>query len=109
MPGYLTSTEFVANMVAAVAVIILAAVFYRVAVRLIPRIVQLRRPDSGTRDAAALRLIKRLRYVTFAVILAIGTLFIGSIFLRDLLPGMGVATILAVGCAVFVGILRRGH
>jgi hypothetical protein len=109
MPGYLTSTEFVANIVAAVATVILAAVFYRVAVTLIPRIVQLRRPDSRTRDAATLRLIKRLRYVTFAVILAIATLFIGSIFLRDVLPGIGVATILAVGCAVIVGIWRSGH
>jgi hypothetical protein len=36
--GYLTSTEFVANIVATAIVVFLAIIFYRVAVLLIPRI-----------------------------------------------------------------------
>src|SRR3954454_19897471 len=89
--GYLTSTEFVANIVAAAIVVFLAIIFSRVAVRLIPRILQGRRPYSSSQDAAARSRIKRLRYVTFAI----GTLMVMSIFVRDMLPGIPVA-ILAV-------------
>ncbi len=100
--GYLTSTQFVANVVATVAVIILATVLYRVVVRLLPRILQWHRPDTGARDAAARARIKRrdtaltlisntLRFVTFIVV----ALFVLSIFLRDVLPTIAGATILA--------------
>ena len=102
--GHLTSTEFVANIVATAIVVFLVIIFYRVAVRLIPRILQGRSPYSSSRDAAVRSRIKRLRYVTFAI----GTLVVGSIFLRDVLPGIPVA-ILAVFLAadIMSGFLRR--
>ena len=91
-----------ARVAAAVIVVILAIVLYRVAVRLIPRILQWHRPDPEVRDPAARARIKRrdtaltlvsntLRYVTFAVV----ALFILSIFLRDTLPTIAGASILA--------------
>ena len=100
--GYLVSTQFVANIVATVLVVILAIVLYRVAIRLIPRILQWRRPEAGTQDAAARARIKRrdtaltlvsnaLRYTVFAIV----ALFVVSIFLRDALPTVAGASILA--------------
>src|SRR5215212_7777289 len=82
----------------------LVIIFYRVAVRLIPRILQGRSPYSSSRDAAVRSRIKRLRYVTFAI----GTIVVVSIFLRDVLPGIPVA-ILAVFLAadIMFGFLRR--
>jgi len=100
---YLTSTTFIANVVATVIVVFLALVLYRVAVRLIPRILRWRRPeDEEALDATALARIKRqdtavtlvrntLRYVTFALV----ALFVFSIFLRNVFPALGGATILA--------------
>src|SRR5215203_185761 len=100
--GYLTSTQFVASVMVAVIVVILASVLYRVVVRLLPRILQWHRPDPTSRDPAARARLKRrdtaltlisntLRYVTFAVV----ALFLVSIFLRDTLPTIAGASILA--------------
>ncbi|MDQ3965701.1 MAG: mechanosensitive ion channel family protein, partial [Actinomycetota bacterium] len=100
--GYLVSTEFVASVVATAIVVILAIVFYRIAVRLIPRILQWRRPAAGAQDAAARARIKRqdtaltlirnaLRYVTFAIV----ALFVVSIFLRSELSAVAGASVLA--------------
>src|SRR5919206_3157910 len=99
---YLTSTVFIANVVATVIVIVLAIVLYRVTIRLVPRILSWRRPRDETLDARALVRIKRqdtavtlirntLRYVTFTIV----TLFIISIFLRNVLPTVAGASLLA--------------
>jgi moderate conductance mechanosensitive channel len=101
--AYLGSPAFIVDVVATVVVIVLAMVFYRVAVRLIPRIFRWNRPeDEEALDATALARIKRrdtavtllrntLRYVTFALVV----LFVLSIFLRNVFPAIGGATILA--------------
>ena len=96
--GYLTSPTFIANAVATVIVVILATVIYRIAVHLIPRIFRWRRPEEQVLDASALARIKRqdtavtlVRYITFAIV----ALFVVSIFLRNLLPTVAGASILA--------------
>ncbi len=101
--GYLISATFVANVLATVVVIILATVFYRIAVRLLPRLLRWSRPeDEEALDATTLARIKRqdtavtlvrqtLRYVTFALV----ALFVFSIFLQSVFPALGGATILA--------------
>jgi moderate conductance mechanosensitive channel len=101
--AYLTSTEFIVNVVATVIVIVLATALYRITIRLIPRILRWSRPeDEEGLDATALARIKRqdtavtlirqtLRYVTFALV----ALFVFSIFLRNVFPALGGATILA--------------
>ncbi len=101
--GYLINATFVANVVATVIVVLLATVFYRIAVRFIPRVLRWSRPeDEEGLDATALARIKRqdtavtlfrqtLRYVTFALV----ALFVFSIFLRNVLPAIAGATILA--------------
>lgn len=100
---YLTSGVFVVNMVATIIVIVSATALYRIIVRLIPRILRWSRPeDDEALDATALARIKRqdtavtlirqtLRYVTFALV----ALFVFSIFLRNVFPALGGATILA--------------
>jgi small conductance mechanosensitive channel len=101
--GYLISPTFIANVVATVIVFILATAFYRVAVRLIPRVLRWSRPENeASLDAVTLARIKRqdtavtlvrntLRYVTFAIV----ALFIFSIFLQNVFPALAGATILA--------------
>src|SRR5215212_5568259 len=101
--AYLTSAEFIVNIVATIIVVVLAITLYRIIVSLIPRILQWSRPqDEEGLDAAALARIKRqdtavtlirqtLRYVTFALV----ALFVFSIFLRNVFPALGGATILA--------------
>ena len=101
--AYLTSVEFIVNVLATVIVVILATVFYRVALHLIPRILRWSRPeDEEARDAASLYRIKRqdtavtlvrttLRYVLFVIV----ALFVLSIFLRNVLPGIAGASLLA--------------
>src|SRR3954447_12486135 len=102
--GYLTSTEFVTNIVATAIVVFLVIIFYRVAVRLIPRILQWRSPYSSSRDAAVRSRIKHLRYITFAI----GTIVVASIFVRDLLPGIPVAILLVFLAAdIMSGFIRR--
>ena len=100
---YLTSVEFVVNVLATVIVVMLATAFYRVALYLIPRILRWSRPeDEEARDAASLYRIKRqdtavtlvrttLRYVLFVIV----ALFVLSIFLRNVLPGIAGASLLA--------------
>lgn len=101
--AYLTSVEFIVNVLATVIVVMLATVFYRVALHLIPRILRWSRPeDEEARDAASLYRIKRqdtavtlvrttLRYVLFVIV----ALFVLSIFLRNVLPGIAGASLLA--------------
>lgn len=99
---YLTSTTFIANVVATVIVVVLAVILYRLVIRLVPRILVWRRSEDEVRDAAALVRIKRqdtavtlvrntLRYVTFTIV----ALFIISIFLRNVLPTIAGASLLA--------------
>ena len=101
--AYLTSVEFIVNVLATVIVVMLATVFYRVALHLIPRILRWSRPeDEEAQDAASLYRIKRqdtavtlvrttLRYVLFVIV----ALFVLSIFLRNVLPGIAGASLLA--------------
>lgn len=100
--GYLTTFNFVPKVVAALIVVVFGIAFYRVAIRLIPRILRWRRPEDETLDAAALARIKRqdtaitlirttLRYVVFAIM----ALIVLSIFLENVLPTIGGAAILA--------------
>lgn len=100
--AYLTSTKFIGNVIAVVTVIVLAIIFYRIAIRLIPSILRWRRPEEKAPNAAALARIKcqdtavtlvrnTLRYVTLAIV----ALFIVSIFLRSVLPTVAGASILA--------------
>jgi small conductance mechanosensitive channel len=101
--AYLTSSDFIVNVVATIIVIALATALYRIVVRLIPRILRWSRPeDEEGLDATALARIKRqdtavtlirqtLRYVTFALV----ALFVFSIFLRSVFPALGGTTILA--------------
>src|ERR687885_453051 len=89
--AYLTSAEFIGNVVATVIIVVLAIVFYRVAVRLIPRILLWRRPEDETPDAAATLVRNTLRYIVFAIVV----LSVFSIFLREILPVVAGATILA--------------
>jgi small conductance mechanosensitive channel len=117
---YLVSTEFVTNVVATGFVVILAIVFYRVTIRLIPYILRWRRPkDAESKTAPALVRIKHqdtavtlirniLWYATFAVV----TLFVIAVFLRDVLPTIAGASVLAIFIAFvardFLGDLIAG-
>ena len=101
--GYLTSPQFIVNLILTVLVIVLAVAFYRTAVHLTPRILRWRRPeDEEALDANTLARIKRqdtaitlvrhtLRYVVFAIV----ALLVLSIFLRNVLPGIAGASLLA--------------
>jgi moderate conductance mechanosensitive channel len=101
--GYLTGPQFIVNLILTVLVIVLAVAFYRAAVHLTPRLLRWRRPeDEGALDASTLARIKRqdtaitlvrntLRYVVFAIV----ALFVLSIFLRNVLPGIAGASLLA--------------
>jgi moderate conductance mechanosensitive channel len=101
--AYLTSPTFIANLVATVIVLALAIFFYRLAVRLIPHVLRWRRPEEDeTMNAATLARIKRqetaatlVRNTLRYLVLTIVALFIFSIFLRDALPAIGGAAILA--------------
>ncbi len=101
--GYLTSPHFIVNLILTVLVIVLAVAFYRTAVHLTPRILRWRRPENEEAlDANTLARIKRqdtaitlvrhtLRYVVFAIV----ALLVLSIFLRNVLPGIAGASLLA--------------
>jgi small-conductance mechanosensitive channel len=101
--GYLISPAFITNVLATIFVVLLATTFYRIAIRFIPRVLRWSRPeDEEGLDATALARIKRqdttitlvrqtLRYVVFALV----ALFVFSIFLRNVFPALGGATILA--------------
>lgn len=100
---YLLRPEFVANLVAAVVTLAAGLLFYRVAVRLVPRVLYWRRPVEGARlgpearaklkrQDTAVTLIKNiLKYATFLIVL----LIIVSIFLRQVLPAVAGASVLA--------------
>lgn len=99
---YLTSTDFISNVIASVVVVFLGIFFYRILTRGVPRILRWRRLQQDILDAEAIARIKRqdtaitlvrnaLRYVIFVVVV----LFILSIFVRNPLPATAGATILA--------------
>lgn len=100
---YLTSTDFISNVIASVLVILLGIFAYRILTHGVPRVLRWRRRGGeDLLDAEAIARIKRqdtaitlirngLRYVIFAVIV----LFVLSIFVRDPLPAAAGATVLA--------------
>jgi moderate conductance mechanosensitive channel len=98
---YLTSTEFVSNVIASALVILLGILAYRVLTHGLPRVLRWRR-RTDLLDAETVARIKRqdtaitlarnaLRYVIFLIV----ALFILSIFVRNPLPATAGATIIA--------------
>ena len=102
--GDLVGWELIANVVVTMIVVILAIIFYRVTVRLIPRVLRWRRPEANEARSASAR--ARIRHQDTAVTLvrnallyitvAVVTIFVVSIFLRDVLPTIAGATVLAL-------------
>jgi moderate conductance mechanosensitive channel len=99
---YITSTEFVGNVIASVVVVVLALFVYRVLTHGVPRILRWRRRRQDLLDAEAVARIKRqdtaitlirnaLRYIVFVIVV----LFVLSIFIRNPLPALGGATVVA--------------
>src|SRR5215213_8001519 len=99
---YLTSTEFIGNVVASALVILLGLFAYRVLTHGVPRVLRWRRRAEDLLDAESVARIKRqdtaitlirnaLRYVFFVIVV----LFILSIFVRNPLPATAGATIIA--------------
>ncbi len=101
--AYVTSPEFIANVIATVAAAVLGLVIYKLLGAGIPRLLRWReRWSEGRLDAEALAKIKRqdtaialarnaLGYVIFIVV----AFFAVSLFLRDVLPALAGATVLA--------------
>ncbi|MCA1687356.1 MAG: mechanosensitive ion channel family protein, partial [Actinobacteria bacterium] len=98
---YLTSTEFVSNVIASALVILLGIFAYRILTHGLPRVLRWRR-RTNLLDAEAVARIKRqytaitlvrnaLQYVVFVIV----ALFILSIFVRNPLPATAGATIIA--------------
>lgn len=99
--AYVTSTEFIGNVLASLLVIFLGIVAYRTLTRGVPRVLRWRR-RRDILDAEAIARIKRqdtaitlvrnaLRYAIFAMI----ALFVLSIFIGNPVPATAGATILA--------------
>jgi moderate conductance mechanosensitive channel len=99
--NYLTSTEFVINVIASVVVLLLGILAYRILTYGVPRVLRWRRRTDSL-DAEAVARIKRqdtaitlvrnaLRYIIFVIV----ALFILSIFVRNPLPATAGATIIA--------------
>src|SRR3712207_6259285 len=99
---YLTSALFVGDALASALVVLLGLVAYRVLTRGVPRILRWRRRRREYLDAEAVARIKRqdtaitltrnaLRYLIFAIVV----LVVISIFIKNPLPGVAGATILA--------------
>lgn len=103
--SYLVSIEFIGNLVATVVVVVLAILFYKLAMRLVPRLLRWHMPEVADADASryyrtqarikrratAITLARNvLRYITVTIV----GLFIISIFLRDALPTVAGASIL---------------
>ena len=98
---YLTSTEFVGNVIASVVVVFLGLFFYRALTQGVPRVIRWRRrrredlldPETIARikrqDTAITLARNALRYVVFAII----ALFILSIFINNPLPATAGATL----------------
>jgi small conductance mechanosensitive channel len=101
--AYLTSTEFLGNILASAVVVVLGLVAYRLLTRGVPRVIRWRRRrrdeilDSETvsrlkrQDTAITLLRNGLRYVVFVIV----ALTILSIFIKNPLPGVAGATIAA--------------
>ncbi|MDQ3911500.1 MAG: mechanosensitive ion channel family protein [Actinomycetota bacterium] len=111
--GYLVSAEFVVNVVATLIVVALAIVFYRISIRLVPRILTWSRSEEEALNASTLARIKRqdtavtlvrnvLRYVTLIIV----ALFVFSIFIRETLPAVAGAfslvAIVGIGAQSFL-------
>ncbi len=97
---YLTSADFIGNILASVVVVAIGIVAYRLLTRGVPRILRWRRGRQGFLDAEAVNRIKRqdtaitlIRNALGYVIFAIVTLFVVSIFIRDPLPAAAGATL----------------
>ena len=98
---YLISAEFIANVIVTVIVVALGVVFYEALARGVPRILRWRRrggaPDPELvarmkRQDTAITLVRNaLRYLVFVIV----ALFVVGIFMRNLLPPIGGAAILA--------------
>ena len=100
---YLISTEFLANVIASVLVVLIGLFAYRVLTHGVPRVLRWRRRRAeDLLDAGAVARIKRqdtaitlvrnaLRYIIFVIV----ALFILSIFVRNPLPATAGATIIA--------------
>jgi moderate conductance mechanosensitive channel len=101
--NYLISTEFLANVIASVLVILIGLFVYRVLTHGVPRVLRWRRRRAeDLLDAEAVARIKRqdtaitlirnaLRYIIFVIVV----LFIFSIFVRNPLPATAGATLIA--------------
>lgn len=97
---YLTSAEFIGNLLASVVVVAIGIVAYRLLTRGVPRVLRWRRGRQDFLDAEAVNRIKRqdtaitlIRNALGYVIFAIVTLFVVSIFIRDPLPAAAGATL----------------
>ena len=98
---YLTSAEFIANVIVTVIVVALGVIFYEALARGVPRILRWRR-RGGPLDPEIVARVKRqdtaitlvrnaLRYLVFVIV----ALFVVGIFMRNALPPIGGAAILA--------------
>ena len=98
---YLTSAEFIANIIVTLAVVALGVLFYELVARGLPRVLRWRQ-RRGPLDSEAVARIKRqdtaitltrnaLRYVIFVVVV----LFIVGLFMRNVLTTIGGAALLA--------------
>jgi small conductance mechanosensitive channel len=97
---YLTSAEFIGNILASVVVVAIGVVAYRLLTRGVPHVLRWRRGRQDFLDAEAVNRIKRqdtaitlIRNALGYVIFAIVTLFVVSIFIRDPLPAAAGATL----------------
>lgn len=99
---YLTGAEFVGDVLASALVVFLGLLAYRVLTRGVPRVLRWRRRRREFLDEEAVARIKRqdtaitltrnaLRYLIFTIVL----LVVISIFIKNPLPGVAGATILA--------------
>jgi moderate conductance mechanosensitive channel len=98
---YLTGAEFIANVIVTMIIVALGVVFYEALARGVPLLLRWRR-RRGPPDPAVVARIKRqdtaitlarnaLRYLVFVIV----ALFVVGIFLRNALPPIGGAAILA--------------
>jgi small-conductance mechanosensitive channel len=102
-------------LVATAVVVALAILFYKVSMRLVPRILRWHLPEDGDtsnfrtrariqrRDTAVTLVRDTLRYITFAIV----GLFIVSIFVRDALPTVVGAIVLAIVLAILIGYMAQ--
>jgi len=100
--GYLTGPNFIGDMLASAIVVFLGLLSYRVLTRGVPKVLRWQRRRRDFLDAEAVARIKRqdtaitltrnaLRYLVFTIVV----LVVISIFIKNPLPGVAGATILA--------------